>query len=69
MSETVTTVGIYLTQDEREHLTRLATDLEIREEMALRCHEDPEAAEYAAQAAALRKLMYLPASIRDGGNQ
>lgn len=62
---TITTVGIHLTEDERRLLTQLASDLEIREESALRRSDGPEATmealRHAATEAALRKLMYLPA--------
>lgn len=58
----IETVGVYLTEDERRLLTSLASELEIREESALRCSEGSEAKTYAATSAALRKLMYLPAA-------
>lgn len=59
---TISTVGIYLTEDERKHLTRLCSELEVLEESALRSQEGPEAQTRAAEQAALRKLMYLPAA-------
>lgn len=62
MSGAIETVGIYLTEDERRLLTSLASDLECREESALRCSEGPEAQTYGATREALRKLMHLPAA-------
>lgn len=59
---TISTVGIYLTEDERKHLTRLCDELEAFEESALRNSEGPEAQTRAAERAALRKLMFLPAA-------
>lgn len=58
---TIPTVGIFLTEDERRHLTRLCDELEALEESALRRSEGPEAETRAAERAALRKLMHLPA--------
>lgn len=58
----IETVGIYLTEDERRLLTSLASDLECREESALRRSEGAESQTYAATRDALHKLMYLPAS-------
>jgi len=63
MSEPVKTVGIYLTEQERRHITSIASDLEIREEAALRASDGPESETYAAEHAALTKLMNLPAAI------
>lgn len=61
MTSAIETVGIYLTEDERRLLTSLASDLECREESALRRSEGPEAQTYGATREALRKLMHLPA--------
>lgn len=62
MTATITTVGIFLTEDERRHLIRLCNELEVMEESAQRRHEGPEAQTRAAERAALRKLMGLPAA-------
>ncbi len=62
---TITTVGIFLTEDERRHLTRLCNELDVMEERALRSNEGPEAQTRAAEQAALRKLMGLPAVSGD----
>lgn len=61
----VDTVGIFLTEDERRHLTNLATDLEVREQSSLRSSEGQEAATYAAEREALLRLMYIPVSAVD----
>jgi hypothetical protein len=63
MTKTIATVGVFLTEDERGHLTRLCTELEVLEESALRNREGPEAKTRAAEQAALRKLMELPADV------
>lgn len=62
MSNTITTVGVYLTEDERRLLTMLANDLEESARSALRCNEGPEAQTYGATREALHKLMHLPAT-------
>ena len=62
MSEAITTVGVYLTEDERRLLTMLANDLDAREESALRRSEGPEAQTYSATREALSKLMHLLAT-------
>jgi len=62
VTKTTITVGIYLTEDERRHLTNLCNELEAMEESAQRRSEGSEAATRAAEQAALRKLMNLPAA-------
>jgi len=65
MSKTIATVGIFLTEDERRHLTNLCNELEAREFAARRRNEGSEAQTRAAEQAALRKLMRLPAKNAD----
>lgn len=55
----IDTLGIYLTEQERRHISSVLSDLEAREESSLRCNEGPEAETYAAEHEALKKLMYL----------
>lgn len=55
---TTPTVGIFLTEDERRHLTNLCNELEARDGIARHGGDNPQA----RQLAALRKLMHLPAA-------
>lgn len=65
----VTTVGIYLTEQERRYVTNVLNDLQVREHAAIRACEGPEAQTYAAEYAALKKLMHLPAACNALGNE
>ncbi len=55
----VETVGIFLTEQERRHISNILTDIEILQESAQRRNEVPEAGTYAAEHAALFKLSRL----------
>jgi len=61
--KTISTVGVFLTEDERGHLIRLCNELEVQEEDALRCKEGPEAQTRSAERAALLKLMGLRVTL------
>lgn len=56
MTAIVTTVGVFLTEDERRHLIRLCGELEARDGIDRHGGDNPQA----RQLAALRKLMGLP---------
>lgn len=66
MTKTIATVGVFLTEDERRHLTNLCNELEAMEESARRRNEGPEAQTRTAERAALRKLMHLPVASSAG---
>lgn len=68
-AQPVDTVGVYLTEQERRHVTNVLNDLEVREQAAIRSREGPEAATTAAEHAALKKLMYLPAVAAVAANK